>query len=248
MASLRPRCASLKQPSLLRKRLIPPLTRPYHSYEHEQPPPFDLAEERILSAALSHVPSHGFTATALTKGAREAGYLDVSTNLFPAGAFAIVKYHLVSQRRALAKHAAPVTERPNVPANIKSLALKRLHANTPIIHHWQSALAQLSTPKNLSTSFRELGRLSDELLFLAGSTTVSSAWYTDRAAVAAIYASAELFMTTDKSKDFVETEEFLTRRLDEGETVRGVVRGVGGWIGMQAGGLLDGLRSKGVWI
>lgn len=77
---------------------------------------------------------------------------------------------------------------------------------------------------------------------------MTSAWYTNRAALAAIYASVELFMTQDKSTGFIETEEFLTRRLEEGEKVRGGLDMVGKWVGMQAGGLVDGLRSKGIWI
>lgn len=55
-------------------------------------------------------------------------------------------------------------------------------------------------------------------------------------------------MTQDKSKGFVETEDFLTRRLEEGEKVRGGLDMLGKWMGMQAGGLINGLRSKGVWI
>ena len=55
-------------------------------------------------------------------------------------------------------------------------------------------------------------------------------------------------MTQDRSKGFAETEEFLTSRLEEGEKVRGGLDMLGKWVGMQAGGLVDGLRSKGVRI
>lgn len=243
-----------KVPVRLRLIVHPSCRRPYHSYEHQQPPPFGAAEDSILSAALSHVPNHGFTAAALTQGARDAGYLDVSTNLFPHGPFSIVNYHLVTQRLALADNALELAQPPaslsseDVLANIRTLALRRLHANKLIIQRWQQALALLSTARHLPTSINELARLSDEILFLAGSTTVTSAWYTNRAALAAIYASSELFMTTDTSKDFADTEDFLTRRLQEGENVRGLMEGLGTWAGVQAGGLVDGLRSKGVWI
>ena len=248
MITIKPLHAVLRQPAQIRSIVIRRCSRSYHSYEHEAPPPFNPTEDAILSAALSHVPTHGFTTTALTQGARDAGYLDISTNLFPTGAFSLVNYHLVTQRLALAKHAASLEPRTDITANIRALALRRLHANTPIIHRWQEALALLSTARHIPTSLRELARLSDELLFLAGSTTVTSAWYTNRAALAAIYASAELFMTQDRSDGFVETEEFLTRRLEEGERVRGGLEMVGKFVGMQAGGLVDGLRSKGVWI
>ena len=221
----------------------------YHSYEHDRPPPFSPTEDRILSAALSHVPTHGFTTTALAQGARDAGYLDISTNLFPAGPFSIVNYHLVTQRLALAKDATPARHDPiSIPTNIKTLILRRLHANKAIIHRWQEALALLATPAHLPTSLRELALLSDEVLYLAGSTDVTSVWYTNRAGLAVIYASAELYMTTDTSKDFVETEEFLARRLEEGGKLKSCVGGIGAWAGIQASGLVDGLRSKGVRI
>ncbi|CAF9907216.1 MAG: Ubiquinone biosynthesis protein coq9, mitochondrial [Alectoria fallacina] len=248
MLVTRPLHVFLRHPANLRSSLVWQCIRDYHSYEHEAPFPFAPTEDAILSAALSHVPTHGFSINALTQGARDAGYLDISTNLFPTGAFSIVRYHLVSQRLALAKHASSLQPQVDITANIATLALHRLHANKPIIHRWQEALALLSTARHLATSIRELALLSDELLFLAGSTTVTSSWYTNRAALAAVYASAELFMTQDTSKGFVETEEFLTRRLEEGEKVRGGLDMFGKWVGMQAGGLVDGLRSKGIWV
>lgn len=55
-------------------------------------------------------------------------------------------------------------------------------------------------------------------------------------------------MTTDRSEGFVETEAFLMRRLEEGEALRRNVGMVGRWVGVQVGGLVDGLRSKGVRI
>ena len=246
MVNLKPCHAALKPSSCVKSK---PCRRLYHSYEHERPPPFVPTESRILSAALSHVPTHGFATAALTQGARDAGYLDVSTNLFPTGPFSIVNYHLVTQRLALAKDAPSTNNNPNnISENIRTLALRRLHANKPIIHRWQEALSLMTTPTHLPTSLHELALLSDEFLFLAGSTDVTSTWYTNRAGLAAIYASAELYMTTDMSKDFVETEEFLTRRLEEGEKIKGLVGSVGAWAGMQASGLVDGLRSKGIWI
>ena len=145
-------------PQLLRtlrltiSRRIPSCTRNYHSYEHETPPPFTPTENAILSAALSHVPSHGFTNTALVHGARDAGYLDVSVNLFPTGAFALVNHHLVTQRLALAQHAPSAEELPlNIAANVRILTLRRLHVNKPIIHRWQEvprATPLLSHPAN----------------------------------------------------------------------------------------------------
>lgn len=117
--------------------------RAYHSYEHETNPPFTPAETAILSAAFSHVPAYGFTEMALARGARDAGYLDASLNLFPNGAFALVNYHLITKRLALAESQPPANGACSVAEEIKSLVLKRLHANRPIIHHWQQVCHQL---------------------------------------------------------------------------------------------------------
>ncbi|KAL8695239.1 MAG: hypothetical protein Q9218_000277 [Villophora microphyllina] len=225
-------------------------SRSYHSYERDSSPPYTPAEEAILSAAIAHVPEHGFTTTALTSGARDAGYLDVSANLFPAGAFSLVKYHLVTQRLALGKHSSVVsnTEDIHVLDKVRALTFRRLKASQPIIHRWQEALAMQAMPKHLPESLRELALLSDEINFLAGDTSVDTSWYTKRAALSAIYASTELFMTQDKSPNFKETEGFLDRRLEGAQGLRTMLGEMGAWAGVQAMGIVNGLRSKGVRI
>jgi len=126
------------------KRAIPRTNfRKYHSYDHPPPPgPFNATETAILSASLSHVPVHGFTNTSLALGARDAGYLDVSTNLFPKGAFSLVHYHLLTQRLGLGKHSQvsqpAENEKPlGIGAKVKALTWARLLSNEPIIHRWQ---------------------------------------------------------------------------------------------------------------
>ena len=114
--------------------------RLYHSYEHDESRPFTDTEDTILSAALSHVPTHGFTTAALSHGARDVGYLEVSTNLFPKGPFDLVNYYLVTQRLALKDHVQFPKEKLGVGAKVRLLALHRLRANQPIIHRWQEVI------------------------------------------------------------------------------------------------------------
>lgn len=120
-----------------------PLHRQYHSYQHPPPPsPFTPAESKILSAALQHVPSHGFSTTTLSLGARDVGYLDISVNLLPRGVFDLVNYHLVTERLRLSQEVdfselENGTKKLSVPARIRTLCVERLRANSPIIHRWQ---------------------------------------------------------------------------------------------------------------
>ena len=123
--------------------------RLYHSYDHPPPPGvFNQTEKAILSAAYTHVPEHGFTQHALALGARDAGYLDISTNLLPNGPFSLIQYHLLTQREALAPRsseifdqqqgeAAPSAGQWAVSDKVERLTWERLLGNRDVNHRWQ---------------------------------------------------------------------------------------------------------------
>jgi ubiquinone biosynthesis protein COQ9 len=74
------------------------------------------------------------------------------------------------------------------------------------------ALAIMSLPQNVGSALTELHKLSDEIWYLAGDRSVDFSWYTKRATLSTVYASTELFMTTDKSENFKDTwGDFHTR-------------------------------------
>jgi ubiquinone biosynthesis protein COQ9 len=225
------------------------LNRSYFSKHHPDPHPYPQAQESILSAALKRVPEHGFTEQSLTLGAKDAGYLDVSVQLFPRGVFDLIMYHLATQRLALKNNVQfPEDGRLGVGRKVKTLAMSRLRANKDIIHQWQGALGYMSLLGNIPTSLKELGALSDEIWYLSGDNTVDFSWYTKRASLSAIYASSELFMTTDTSKDFTLTEEFLERRLEDLQKIGGTVGGAGQYVGFWAKNGLNLARSWGMRI
>ncbi|KAF2687813.1 ubiquinone biosynthesis protein COQ9 [Lentithecium fluviatile CBS 122367] len=225
----------------------------YHSHEHTQPPPFLPAESAILSAAIAHVPHYGFTVDALKLGARDAGYLDVSTNILPRGVFDLVNYHLVTQRLALKDtvqfpSGGEQGKRLGLGGKVRTLALARLRANEPVIHRLQEALAIMAQPSYVSPSLAELARLADEIWYLAGDKSVDSSWYTKRAALSAIYSATEVFMTQDTSKDFADTEQFLDARLEDNMKVGGFLGALSEWADYTAHSAVNVLRSKGLRV
>ena len=141
---------TFRQSSLSRALLAKHSRYQYHSYEHEKVPSFAPTETSILSAGLALIPELGFTHDALIQGARDAGYRDISTNLFPDGIFALVRYHLATQRLALANEH--VDQDLGTALQVKELALKRLHANAPIIHRWQEVRLTIVCGGNPLTS------------------------------------------------------------------------------------------------
>lgn len=149
-AAFRRTAQQSQQPSLQLQqkfRRSAALCRPYHSYDHPSPSgDFNAAEQAILSAAYKHVPEHGFTAHALSLGARDAGYLDISTNLLPEGPFSLIRYHLITKREALAPRSkeifTPQGEETNaaplqVPEKVERLTWERLLSNQEVNHRWQ---------------------------------------------------------------------------------------------------------------
>lgn len=81
---------------------------------------------------------------ALTLGARDAGFLDISTNLFPRGAFELVYYHLVMERLRLHERVQFPSAEANggaqelgVGQKIRTLVIERLRANEKVIGRWQ---------------------------------------------------------------------------------------------------------------
>lgn len=223
--------------------------RSYYTKYSPAQAPYPQVETAILSAALEHVPTLGFTNQAITQGAIDAGYLPASINLFPKAAFDLVLYYLVTQRLAL-KHLVqfPTTSSTKplgTGAKVRALLLARLRANEPLVHKYAEALALISLAGNIPASTAELARLADEIWYLAGDVSVDSSWYTKRGLLAGVYASAEVFMTQDRSFGFVETEKFVDRRLDEVRRVGGAVGAVGEWMGYTAISAVNVARSFG---
>ncbi|GJC91782.1 RpsU-divergently transcribed protein [Colletotrichum higginsianum] len=98
----------------------PQPSRPYHSYDHlDSTPSFRSHEQTILSAAYKHVPEHGFSYKALALGARDTGYLDISTSVLPDGPFSLIRYHLVTRREGLAAKSS------QVPGEARKLVFRR---------------------------------------------------------------------------------------------------------------------------
>jgi ubiquinone biosynthesis protein COQ9 len=106
----------------------------------------------------------------------------------------------------------------------------------------------MARPIYVPDSVAELGRLADEIWFLAGDTSVDTSWYTKRGTLAGLYAAAEVFQTQDNSPDFVETERFVDSRLAELKTAGEGVSAVGEWAGYTLHSVVNVLRSKGMRI
>ncbi|EGE09522.1 ubiquinone biosynthesis protein COQ9 [Trichophyton equinum CBS 127.97] len=217
---------------------------------------FSPEQASILSLALSdHVPRLGFTTEAVVLAAQDAGYPEVSLQLFPRGGEIELIIYWLSTRRALLKEKVQNGEifdaegqKLSVDQKVKRLVMERLKMNSGIIQHWQDALAVMSLPTNLSSSLHELYELSSDILYLAGDRAVDSSWYSKRLSVSTVYATAEITMTEDKSEGFTSTEEFVERRFGDTDAIVGTVGDVKTYVGFLGGSLVAAGRSLGMKI
>lgn len=232
--------------------LRPAFRRSYYTPGTPHPAAFPPDQSAILSEAVKYIPEHGFSHQSLVLGAQSAGYSSASTVLLPNGVFDLVRYHLISQRHALQAtpidRSLPNGKAPGVSAKLRQLIIARLHANESIIHKYHEALAIMSLAGNIPSSLAELGRLSDELWYLAGDVSVDTSYYTKRATLAGVYASTEVFMTQDNSHQFKDTRDFLDRRLDDVRVIGGTVGSVGQWASFTGMATVNVLRSWGAKI
>lgn len=118
--------------------------RAYHSYDHpDLTSSFHPHEKTILSAAYKHVPQHGFSRKALTLGAKDAGYLDISTSVLPDGPFSLIRYHLVTRREGLAAKSKNIfgeSSEASVSDKVERLTWERLQGNEAIVDRWQEVV------------------------------------------------------------------------------------------------------------
>ncbi|PYH46814.1 uncharacterized protein BP01DRAFT_355216 [Aspergillus saccharolyticus JOP 1030-1] len=244
---------SLTTPRLSQKTSpkLSPKPRAYHSDHHPtQPHDYTNSQTTILSAALHHVPTHGFSRDALTLGCRDAGFLDVSVQLLPRAEFDLILFWLASRRGLLRSKVesdglllpsstggGPVL---SVDDKIQILLMERLRMNAEVKDQWQDALAVMSLGENIPLSLSELHALADDILNLAGDKSVDASWYSKRMAVAAVYAASDFVMTRDTSAGLRDTEEFVARRWADARAVGNKLTGVReclGFMGSTAVGL-----------
>ncbi|KAJ3025289.1 UNVERIFIED_CONTAM: Ubiquinone biosynthesis protein coq9, mitochondrial [Siphonaria sp. JEL0065] len=141
----------------------------------------------------------------------------MASGLFPRGGAQLADFFVANATRDLSKAIAAndAWATMRVPQKIRFAVDLRLQYLRPYLHQWPDALALMAQPTNAPHSLKNLAQLCDEIWFLAGDRSTDMNWYSKRVLLAGVYTSTELFMTQDKSPDFVETGRFLDRRLQD---------------------------------
>ncbi len=177
----------------------------------EQRPP----AERLLDAALVHVPFDGWSEATLAAGARDAG-IDIARAraLFPqAGVDLAAAFH----RRGDAAMAARLRG-----ADLSALRYSERVAEAVKIRlevagdreAVRAACALFALPPNAPRGARLIWGTADAIWNALGDGSDDINWYSKRAILSGVYGSAVLYWLGDKSEGDADTRAFIDRRIE----------------------------------
>lgn len=174
----------------------------------------DDVRDRLVLAALDHVPFDGWSMAALRRGAEDVGLdYDAPERLFPGGVTDAVDHFVGLADRLMVEDM----ER----ADVESMPMQeRLEAGIRLrLQRWAShreavrrALSVYALPQNAGRAARATWRTVDLIWKAAGDRSTDFNWYTKRASLGAVYTATLLYWLDDPSEDSEETWDFLHRR------------------------------------
>lgn len=137
----------------------------------------DAIRQRILAAALAHVPTHGWTRNAIAQGAEDAGFPSVVHGMFPEGGFALVSYFNGHANEELVKLLQQETnngkrEITNPVDFLVCAVRRRLEMIAPYKAQWPQALGLIALPQNASTALAQVLTIVDDICYYSGDRSV----------------------------------------------------------------------------
>ena len=192
--------------------------------------------DRVLEAALVHIPFDGWSRRSLFAGARDQG-LDpgLARRLFPHGGDDLLaQLERWADRRMLAQVDLDKLAAMRVRDRIATLVRARLGALAPHREAMRRGVAARLLPSNALAGCTSMWRTVDLMWSLAGDKAQDYNYYTKRSLLAAVWTSTFLFWLEDRSEGMQESWAFLERRIDDVMRIGGLPARIG-----------DALRSLG---
>jgi ubiquinone biosynthesis protein COQ9 len=173
--------------------------------------------EKLIDAAIAHVPFDGWGDKALAAAARDLG-IDPALvrNAFPGGGIEMIEFHSrLADRRMVADFEQADTTGLKLREKVALAVRLRLSANTANREAIRRALTILALPLHAALAARLLYRTVDAIWYGLGDKSTDYNFYTKRALLAGVYSATLLYWINDKSAESAETWAFLDRRIAE---------------------------------
>jgi len=173
--------------------------------------------ERMLLAALAHVPFDGWSNAALAKACADAGLeTDAWRGIFPGGIPELIEYFQgYADDKMGAVLAAENLEAMKIRDRIAAGIRVRLELLARHREAVRRACAYFALPQNSGVGLKCLGRTVDAIWRAAGDAATDFSFYTKRATLAGVYTATLLYWLDDDSEGFQDTFAFLERRIGD---------------------------------
>jgi ubiquinone biosynthesis protein COQ9 len=170
-------------------------------------------KDRLLDAALAHVPFDGWSETTFRAAITDSG-VDGTTarSLYPKGGLDLaLAYH----RRGDAAMIEALGREDLSALRFRERIIRavRLRIETADIELVRRATTLFSLPQNAAQGAGAIWGTADAIWTSLGDTSRDLNWYTKRATLSAVYGATVLYWLGDDSPDHHATWEFLDRRI-----------------------------------
>jgi ubiquinone biosynthesis protein COQ9 len=173
--------------------------------------------DRLLEAALVHVPFDGWSRRSLLAGAADIDMdAGLARRLFPRGGDSLLAHlEAWADRAMLGRIDTAVLAQMRVRERIAALVRARLEVLAPHREAVRRAMAARLLPGNAIACCTDLWRTVDLMWLTAGDRARDGSYYTKRSLLAAVWSSTLLFWLEDHSEGFADSWDFLDRRIDD---------------------------------
>jgi len=179
-------------------------------------PSREAQRDRLLEAALAHIPFDGWSRRSLRAAAADAGLEPgLARRLFPRGGDdLLVHLERWADRQMMARVDSEALQSLPIRERIARLVRARLEVLSPHREALRRATAARLLPGNALAGAASLWHTVDLMWALAGDRADDFSFYTKRSLLAAVWSSTFLYWLDDRSDDLAATWAFLERRID----------------------------------
>lgn len=172
------------------------------------------AQAQILAACLPHVMFDGWSQATLEAALRDTGHAQVlGAALFPRGGVDLAAaYHRAGD--AALREAMAAQDASNLRYRDRVAGAIRLRLQLADKEAVRKASALFALPRYASEGAGLIWGTADVIWAALGDTSRDINWYSKRAALAAVYASAVLYWLGDTSEGDAGTAAFIDRRIE----------------------------------
>jgi ubiquinone biosynthesis protein COQ9 len=180
----------------------------------ETPPSLEALRERLLDAALMHVPFDGWSEATLRAARRDAGIDEgLARAAFPRGAVDLaLAFHDRGDREMARRLKAMDLSSLRFRDRIATAVRVRLEAaeDREAVRRGTTLFA---LPQHAADGARALWSTADRIWEALGDSSDDLNWYTKRASLSGVYGATVLYWLGDESEGYHATWEFLDRRI-----------------------------------